>query len=397
MTPLGESEPLVPEHASDRARYDHKTIFYDVFFSADGKDLLCIGPPLLNFGMPLAITCGKQALKFTVETPFYSVYLNFSLVRIKAADCRQMQAPSFNLHFRFADFEVAVSCSPQKVMPLAKKTLTLATLQKDNEVQWIKDWCVWHNKAHNVERIIIYDNGSANFEEIYAKLSALDVELVFVHWPYLYGPVPDAEIVNAYCQIGSLNHCRLFFGGSTEWCINLDVDEYLYTGDGLSLESCISKPWVRASSVVLLGSYLVPAAETSNGNGVARCFDFGLRSNRFRGNGREDAGCRKYIYRPNRVAANLRHEVLVKSRWPFFRLALQKALISLRKPQWYFAAAKPDADKMFFYHFAALGTSWKPGGGHIEWKNKWGGLVADGRIAEMATLIGSAGLGFLKD
>ena len=392
MTPLGESEPLVPEHASDRARYDHKTIFYDVFFSADGKDLLCIGPPLLNFGMPLAITCGKQALKFTVETPFYSVYLNFSLVRIKAADCRQMQAPSFNLHFRFADFEVAVSCSPQKVMPLAKKALTLATLQKDNEVQWLEDWCVWHSKAHNVERIIIYDNGSANFEEVYAKLSALDVELVFVHWPYPYGSVRSgpAKWFNAYCQVGSLNHCRLFFGGSTEWCINLDVDEYLYCCGGWSLASSLNKPRLIPPAVVFLDSYFVPTMEKDDDHEIPRCFHFSLRNSKPRG-----GSGRKYIYRPDSVAVNHAHGILISKKGRLFfdllKRALRKVLTALpealKLPR-HFMAAEANVDEIFFYHFVGLNTGWK----HGKWMPQVGRgekLVADDRIAKMAALIKS--------
>ena len=123
--------------------------------------------------------------------------------------------------------------------------LTLSTVQKDNELQWLDDWCTWHHRVHGVGRFAFYDNGSADrdavYDAVYAELArrVKGPELIVVAWDYPYGPALQHGLKFAHTV--ALNHCRLLFGPYADWCVNLDVDEYLFNTGSAPLASYLGR------------------------------------------------------------------------------------------------------------------------------------------------------------
>ena len=98
------------------------------------------------------------------------------------------------------------------------------------------DWINWYNRLHDVNRFVLYDNGSANLKNMIKAIKSLDLEVtvVLVDWPFEYGVKPYM-----LAQSGALNHCRLYFPVSSGYCINADIDEYLVNESGQSLAQYI--------------------------------------------------------------------------------------------------------------------------------------------------------------
>ena len=177
-----------------------------------------------------------------------------SILRVLGtSDADLADNPNVDLQVDFPEFGIDVRVRlPRSVRPHA--ALTLATMNKDNEPQWLDDWCTWHHRVHGVGRFVFYDNGSADRDGVYTELArrVKGPEFIVVDWDYVYGPPLQHGL--KFAQTVALNHCRLFFGPYTDWCINLDVDEYLFNAGSQSLASYLDrmpKPHVDLPSYIV--------------------------------------------------------------------------------------------------------------------------------------------------
>ena len=370
-----------------------------------------MGPPFWNLGRPVAISAHGSPVEFTVEE------LDTPLVRPRsiAADRRlsitrvlldeNCRGRTIDLRFRFRDFRVNAVCRPVPLMGTTceRADLTLSTLQKDNDVQWIRDWCVWHHRVHGVSRIVIYDNNSANVDDVRENLSRLaGPELVLVRWNFPYGPYsPQSRKLPSplhFAQTGALNHCRMVFGGCTDWCVNLDVDEYLYNGGDAPLLQHLRDRKYRNRSVVYLRFYTVPMTQDVT---PRRCFDSPLRSRALAG------GPMKYICRPEKTEVNGIHRLTPTTRWRALRAARSCAMKLLMLAGLFRigrmlsttarritgrlddVGLRPRTcrreDALFFFHFEALNTGWsRERRVHSPHPRS---VVADDRIGEMKAML----------
>ena len=286
-----------------RARCDGTTIFYDVFRVAGVDEVVCVGPPFLDLGYPRTVRLLGRRRRFVVEELRRGARRASILRIVGASGVGAADAPGVDLRVEFPEFEIDVRVRLPRAAPMARVPLTLITLQKDNELQWLDDWCTWHHRVHGVGRFVFYDNGSADRDDVYAELASRNqgAALIVVDWDYLYGPPVVHEL--KFAKPGCLNHCRLLFGPYTDWCINLDVDEYLCNARSGSLASYLGQ--VRGPRVYL-PSYIVPDA---GGNGPRRCFDSPFRSASL------EFERRKYLDRPARTAFNGVHDVVARRAW----------------------------------------------------------------------------------
>jgi len=113
---------------------------YDVFYKHDNSTIICIGPPLLSLEGALElqqISCNGKQLRYR-PIKFSG---NCSLVVIKVPPFLRAEL-TVQLSFRFNLFEKVVEISHNRPPARGneKNLLTLVTLQKDNPLQWIKDW-----------------------------------------------------------------------------------------------------------------------------------------------------------------------------------------------------------------------------------------------------------------
>lgn len=344
---LGFSGRLRLSEKEERS-YDAQTLFYDSFLSPDRQKLLCLGPPFLNIGPPQKIVQDNRPLRFLQGKGSY--WFNNQVLALVSIDILNHQDP---IYFKFKHFSLSIAFPSQPRPNLKRAQLTLITLQKDNPVLWIKDWCCWHNKIHQVARIAIYDNDSGNWTQLRQALTELrlDCEILLIGWPFPYGPT--FSHLHQYTQIGCLNHFRLLFGDSSQWCMQLDMDEYLHSGTKRSIRQHLTG--IPSQPALYLDSYLVPRQVESSR--PIRFFHHSVRPHWTR----LWAG-KKYIYQPGRVKLNLVHRVIPR-RLSLFHLGYgtrkrwdiaYKFFITLLK-------SRPRQQKrlFFFYHFRALNTGWK--------------------------------------
>jgi len=150
-----------------------------------------------------------------------------------------------SFHFNLFEKVVEISQNHPPVRGNEENLLTLVTLQKDNPLQWIKDWIRWHNRMHGVGRLILYDNGSREYgyDELAEACTSEEknFQSVLVNWdfPYTRRWVDHKRCFGGpWLQKAALNHWYLKYGDSG-WLLNLDIDEYLVAEDATSLQDYI--------------------------------------------------------------------------------------------------------------------------------------------------------------
>ena len=225
---------------------DTRTVFFDVYIDWNTKILYGIGPSLFNLEnelFPMEIFVNGKNSEF-------KIYKQKRLLFIKSKCLPRSLPTSVHVELVFKSFTHSLSLDMQQcqqsIESHSSAPITISTLQKNNDIQWVIDWILWHRRLHNVERIILYDNGSTNRTELIENLKALEpeVNIIFVDWPFPYGIFPYKATQN-----GSLNHCRIRFPIKHGYCINLDIDEYLVRSgeknllDYLKRQSQISVSW----------------------------------------------------------------------------------------------------------------------------------------------------------
>ena len=255
--PLGEE---------DLAAYERRTIFHDVFLG-DGT-LLAIGPPLLNLAARVRpLRCRVLHADGSASSP-----LRHRLERHERCTLHRFRLPPSCRGATELRASVELATGQRAEFDavrqqLAPVFLQVATLQKDNRVEWIADW-LDHLARLGVERVLLYDNDSADARGLPARLRALEgiPDVVLVHWPFPYGP--GRSHYNQFAQAGQLNHAHLCLGGA-EWCGHFDVDEYPVSGDGRSLVEHLEALSPR-TGLLRLDSWWAP--RVSGGETIAEPF-----------------------------------------------------------------------------------------------------------------------------
>ncbi len=370
VVPLEQQELiglLLPKQ--QQAYYDSKTLFYDLFVQSNR--LICIGPPFYSIGAPLAIKHRGKDLRFKLIRG--DQWRGPEVIDIKIP-FRRTQASQLDLEFVFEEFTIEVSYHYHKNISLAQRDLCLVNLQKDNSLIWIKDWCRWHIRVHGVQRIVLYDNGSSYWPTLDKELVEIDeeVEIILVHWPYRYGPFPGTFPKYKYTRIGMLNHFRLFFGAQTSWCINLDIDEFLYFDSPMPLKKYLELPKNFMRPYISLAHYLFPPGQAP-AKKQARFYYHRIRYKSEYWNVKYNL---KYICQPDKIKQMKVHGCMQNSVRDILLLLIKRDNISEKWNIILYLLLKikrrlqqqriDEREKPFFCHFRDLYTGW-----HEGWNEAW--------------------------
>jgi hypothetical protein len=278
---------LSPE---DLEQYDHDTVFYDVFFDIRNQFLYTVGPPFLNLRKILfPITCrinnDKEKRLLQIDE-YFDRNIAIGKIILKNLSLYDENVIEFDFNNRFQwNGRIRLNRSEMK-------SVILTTIQKDNRIQWIKEWIEYYSQNYGIDQIIIYDNNSSNRSDL---RSISDDHLMIVAWDFKYGPTRSHA--NQFCQLGSLNHCRLKFG-LNNIIMNFDIDELLY------LRKPELQKYINRYNLILFNGYRVPFIKPLLED--YSYVDFSFRDNE------PQQGGRKYFYRPSNVIANNIHDALLK-------------------------------------------------------------------------------------
>ena len=357
--------------SQQQANYDSKTLFYDLFIQSNR--LICIGPPFYNIGAPLAIKHKGKDLSFQLVRG--SRWRGPEVIDIKIP-FRWTRPSRLDLVFVFKEFAIEVSYHYHKNISLTQKDLSLIELQKDNPLVWIKDWCRWHIRVHGVERIVLYDNGSNYWSTLDKELVEIDeeVEIILVYWPYKHGPIPDRLYSYRYAKFGMLNHFRLFFGAQTSWCINLDIDEFLYFDSPLLLREYLKLHKNLIRRHIPLSHYLFPPGQAP-AKRQARFYHHRIR---YKSEYWDVEHNPKYICQPDKVELMQTHYCTLKLARDILLLLIKRGAISKKWNAILYLLLKikrrlqqqriDERENPFFCHFRDLYTGW-----HDGWNEDWTG------------------------
>ena len=218
--------PIVLRHGDFDDKYDFHSVFYDCFWSADGKSLRLIGPALMNLQQDLKLRFfampGGEELKPVALSRVFITDLTFKAsrklqsLRIESKAGTAFIVPQPNLSSLFEGRRV------------------LMTLSQNNELEWIRDWIIWHQRLHGCDAALVYDNNSTRYDvsELKGCLASIPgITGVALSWPFRYGPF-DGRLPLTYdlweghfCQFGMLEHARYRFLATARCALNLDIDE----------------------------------------------------------------------------------------------------------------------------------------------------------------------------
>jgi hypothetical protein len=274
----------------DLEQYDNDTIFYDVFFDVKNQFLYTIGPPFLNLKkslFPIFCRINNDNKKHSLlVTEYFDHKIAIGRISVKDLSLYDENLIEFNFNYQF-QWSGRIELNKYEANPVI-----LTTIQKDNRIRWIQEWIEFYSRHYDVDQTIIYDNSSCNRGDLESISSG---NLLIVAWDFKYGPIRSHD--NQFCQLGSLNHCRLKFG-SNNIIMNFDIDELLYA-EKLGLKRCIKK-----YNLILFNAYRVPFIKPESENYSYE--DFSFRDSELQ------RGGMKYLYKPNKMIVNNVHSALMK-------------------------------------------------------------------------------------
>ena len=194
--------------------YDYHTLLYDIFLKTDNKTITALGPPPLNLEqqlLPAHIKVNSHELPLTVLT------CHKKLIILEATSPAPLSSGTSAV--------ICLANGQQKTITLSTSTqpqgLSLVTVQKNNKLQWIRDWISYYRNEFGIQHVYIYDNNSDNQETLIETLSN---SATVIPWNFPHGIRHRSG--NKFCQVGALNHFKHRFGEDTI-IFNFDIDELL--------------------------------------------------------------------------------------------------------------------------------------------------------------------------
>ncbi len=247
-------EHVLPPQRRDAdylARYDDRTLFYDAV-ALDARRVLVTAPvpynlqPLLEGGFRWD---GKPARR-------PGIWQNARTEQLL------LRRTGDRLEFDLDGSAIPVHVRASVAHRFAGLN-ALVVVNKDNDLDWIRGWLGYYIRAHGLQALVVYDNGSVRYapEELAAAAAETGLEAVAVYSaPFPYGPpVKDgpAGRNGRLLQTSLLNLARRDVLSGARAVLNVDVDEIVHVQDGASVFDMAAAK--RFGFVKVHGSWVYPA------------------------------------------------------------------------------------------------------------------------------------------
>ncbi|MFV0244748.1 MAG: hypothetical protein ACK5IB_06995 [Qingshengfaniella sp.] len=252
--------PLLRQHVRDEAerdedyrqRYDRTTLLYDAVRLANGR-VLMTAPRLLNLWPALRDGIRIDGLRPRLRR---RVFGKFEFISTRApGDTLTFQTDSLNLTLPIRPAERAAFAGQRCVV----------TMNRDNDLHWIRDWAQHYASRHGLEGVLIYDNGSTAYTpqalaDILAGVPGLrTIRIVVVDFPY--GTVSSgegAQIRPKFLQPAMMNLARADFLAGARAVLNIDIDEIIPAGPQTVFDATLA---TRLGVLRIPGRWIYPAPD----------------------------------------------------------------------------------------------------------------------------------------
>lgn len=328
-----DDRPLLDE--SDYENFETHVIFNDLFIHSDGCSIRGIGPPLVNLSthlLPMKLDVrsddGEYADGITARISNHDRVSFFEFCLPKSLQQKKSLQVTLRCSNGFIHQAVAERQSVSSV------ELQFVTLQKNNPVEWVLDWCSYVEHL-GADRVVIYDNGSDNIEALASELALhqSSMTIIVVDWPFAYGPI--RSYYNQFCQATQNNHVYQCFASAT-WVGHFDIDEYLLPANDDCVEKNVLKQFVNRTfsriGLLRFDSYWVPSIGVKDDSELPTVRDFSFRMRRTR------RRAHKYLMRSAAHRMSNTHNGKVK-------LGFWRQSVS--------------SDSWVFLHYKPLTTNWR--------------------------------------
>lgn len=230
-----------PEFLRDKKyleNFDHDVVFYDLV--QNDKYLFLIGPPLRNLKNLFnncRIYCDGNLI------PNKNVYFNDCVNKRTQESYIKLKSKKIvkKVLFKFDDFEFTANVRQSLIKDFSDQRI-LITKSKDNELNWIRDWILWHQSEFKIETVIIYNNNTNIYsnEDLlnYLKENVNVKNLILIAADFKFGPQGGRWENKEYdlpwedfFEYTVLQHAKFMFFGKSKMMINNDIDELIYLSD----------------------------------------------------------------------------------------------------------------------------------------------------------------------
>ena len=328
-------QPKRPRDQSFIDNFDARTLYFDCFWHHDRSDILLIGGAATNLKKYF-----KQATFRALPSKQLLKARHYFSLSVMRTDLVEAPADTTAIEIEFAGQRFEVEVRTNLSQQFADQNI-LFTLSKNNDLDWIRFWADYHVRKHGVSAIVLFDNGSTDYDN-----SAIEETLATVHGlkqftvasvPYPYGYKDEILKVNPYwpqfLQVALMSIVVRRFGAYASSIVNLDVDE-LAVADGKVCELVKS---TDMGILALKGVWIEPIADENADGRDHRSFNTKLRDEDL---SRCDAG--KWVVDPSRKWIE---KPFV---FPYMHWIERRPLIGKRY-----------VDGAHFLHFKAINTGWK--------------------------------------
>lgn len=221
------NQAMRPPNFEDR--YDAETVFYDVFWDENYRKVVIVAAPLL--GLP-------ADLPFTLRAVPSATPCEYSCEPRPHNTLITLTPPpgTHALEAAWGDHRIVLPIQPCGDTLFAGRNV-IYTLQRDNDLVWIRDWAHFYAREHGADAAIVYDNGSTRYSRAEVANTLASVagieDVAVVDWPFPYGAFDCREELSfnifdaAYCQVAGFEHVRRRFAPKTRALANVDLDELI--------------------------------------------------------------------------------------------------------------------------------------------------------------------------
>ncbi|MEM1075091.1 MAG: hypothetical protein AAF665_03920 [Pseudomonadota bacterium] len=224
----------IPEHhdAKFASQYDETTLFYDCFLDSEAREVLLLGPPLLNFK--------KYVKQIEFEIDGCPVGIKEIRKRSRCSIVALHAEAGQVLTLKHALFGGTLPIGRSYVSDFAG-TNCLYTISLNNRLEWIADWLTYYVKSHGADAVILSDNGSTDYsiqdlQNCLASVPGLR-QTAILRARYPFGPTAANKSGYAalFLQRSLAELGRLRFLQKARAVVNADIDELFYSESGRSV------------------------------------------------------------------------------------------------------------------------------------------------------------------
>ncbi|MBR0656536.1 hypothetical protein [Plastoroseomonas arctica] len=220
--------------ASDfEERFDYLTLIYDLFWSADGTEIIGIGPP---FHFPEANNTLPRFVALPSGVPCAVRHDRRPGRPLNGRSRFRIAAPSgtTGLGIDFAGQHWLAHVQPN-LSHLALDRRCLVTLTRNNPSAWVVDWINYHHRQHGFDAFLLFDNSSSNptSDALARDINAHcpSIRCLLVDAPFPYGPTSSRALGGSrdsnFLQTGLYEIALRRFFLDAAVIANFDIDELL--------------------------------------------------------------------------------------------------------------------------------------------------------------------------